>query len=76
MEEGGFQKETDEPRNGQKKHLVSFLVPGKPSVPFLRQLWLVLGIKLMKLTATCFPGSGFQNLFLCSPLFGEDSRFD
>ncbi len=32
-------------------------LPGKPSTYlFFRQLWLVLGVKLMEITATCFPG--------------------
>ena len=30
------------------------MAPGKPSVPFFRQLWLVLGVKLMEINSNLF----------------------
>ena len=38
--------------------------PGKHSVPFFRQLWLVLGVKLMEINSNLFSGSCFFDLRL------------
>ena len=45
-----------EPHQKKMKMILQFRVPGKPSVPFYNASGLlVLGVKLMEITATCFP---------------------
>ena len=47
------------------------LMPGKPSVPFFfRQLWLVLGVKLLEINSNWFSRWLFLvHFFICSFLF-------